>query len=357
MGFPPQQIQSESKVRLDSVQMLRAIAAIVVVTHHISLFANGEWGVDLFFVISGFIMCYVTAESGSHFFAKRLIRIVPLYWAGTIAVFCVALWMPHLLMHTTTNVVNLVKSLLFIPFKKGHQVMPVLFLGWTLNYEMFFYLVFGISMAVTHEYRAYVASTLLLAIVAAGLLAPSESVPLQFFAEPIILEFAFGMLCYTFLVHAAKHGAQDRPISSRILWVLMGGLLIGCMPFATGLLPFVDRVIRWGILAALSFYFVVYGLWGIKLPRAVVIVGDASYSLYLFHPYILRVFSEIFHAFAGGRIRAYFMSVTAISLCCGISVLSYRYLERPVSEFLRKRFVDRVPRYALNRQVYLDGSR
>lgn len=80
--------------KLDSIQLLRAIAATAVVVYHIPLFREGAWGVDIFFVISGFIMALVTERSTRHFFAKRVIRVVPLYWLGTFGVFGVACCCP-----------------------------------------------------------------------------------------------------------------------------------------------------------------------------------------------------------------------------------------------------------------------
>ena len=337
----PNMIRSQPHVRLDCVQLLRAVAALAVVTHHIRLFGNGAWGVDLFFVISGFIMCYVTEDSGRRFFAKRIIRVVPLYWSGTLAVYCVALVFPSLLDHTTADFADLIKSLFFIPFKKGQNTVPVLFLGWTLNYEMLFYLLFSLSMALSHKRRAVVASALLIAIAAAGQWLPYHSVPFRFFSRPIILEFAFGMICYELFTGNPGHRMQNRPVASRVLWTLAGGIFIACMPLATVFAPFEDPVIRSGLLAALSFYCVLYGLSGVKLPWSVVIIGDASYSLYLFHPYVIQLFTKMSGAFSGTGALAYFMAAVVIFLCCILSVISYKFLERPITEFLRKRFVDR----------------
>jgi exopolysaccharide production protein ExoZ len=332
-------IRSESHVRLDCVQLLRAVAAVAVVTHHIRLFGNGAWGVDLFFVISGFIMCYVTEDSGRHFFAKRIIRIVPLYWGGTLAVFCVALFFPSLLDHTTADFVDLLKSLFFIPFKKGHNTVPVLFLGWTLNYEMFFYVVFSLSMALNHKRRAVIAIALLTAITVAGQWVPGHPVPLRFFTRPIILEFAFGMICYELFTATAEQRMRNRSGASRLLWTLAGAIFIACMPLATVISPFEEPVLRWGGLAALSFYCILHGLSGVKLPRGIVVVGDASYSLYLFHPYVIQLFTKMSGALSGTGPAAYCMAVLVILLCCVLSVISYEYLERPITEFLRKRFL------------------
>jgi exopolysaccharide production protein ExoZ len=327
-------------MRLDSVQMLRALAALAVFTHHIRMLANGAWGVDLFFVISGFIMCYVTERSGEHFFAKRLIRVVPLYWAGTIAVFCVALAMPDMLKNTTANLVDLAKSLAFIPFRKGTETTPVLFLGWTLNYEMFFYLIFALSMAASHKYRAVISAALLIVIVMLGQSLPIESVPLRFFSRPIILEFAYGMLCYALLMRSPMRASARRPVATRLPWMVAGALLIACMPLATLWSVRWDESIRWGIPAALAFYCVVYGLYGVRLPRGVVIIGDASYSLYLFHPYVIQIFTKA-GAFSGGGALAYTMAAVAMGLCIGLSILSLNHLEKPTSDYLRRHIIDR----------------
>lgn len=145
--------QTPLSQRIDSIQLLRAVAAIAVVTQHvpIPIFGDGLWGVDLFFVISGFIMCHATARSGRNFFLKRIIRIVPLYWLGTLFIYALALTLPQLLNTTTANPVDLLKSLLFIPFIKGGIPVPIVFQGWTLNYEMFFYGLFWISLLVSRR--------------------------------------------------------------------------------------------------------------------------------------------------------------------------------------------------------------
>jgi exopolysaccharide production protein ExoZ len=243
----------------------------------------------------------------------------------------------------SASFVDLLKSLAFIPFQKGKEVVPVLFLGWTLNYEMFFYLLFAISMAACHRYRAVVSSAILLAVVACGYLVSCESVPFQFFTQPIILKFAFGMFCYALFIRTATYRTRDRPITSRIPWTLVGGALIVCMPLAIPLAPVENRIIRWGILAALSFYCIVYGLSGVKLPRVLLLVGDASYSLYLFHPYVIQLFAKVFGFFSGNNVYAYFTACVAMLLCCVLSVLLYKYIEKPLTELLRRRFVDGDP--------------
>src|SRR5690606_35803405 len=127
---------------------------------------------------------------------KRVIRVVPLYWLGTLGVFVVALLLPNLLDNTTADVPGLVKSLLFIPYQKGEYVQPLLYLGWTLNFEMFFYALFAISMAISHRYRLLICSGLLLTLVSLGHLATFDTLLAKFYTQQILAEFVLGMGCY-----------------------------------------------------------------------------------------------------------------------------------------------------------------
>jgi peptidoglycan/LPS O-acetylase OafA/YrhL len=312
--------------------LLRATAAIAVVTHHIPLFANGAWGVDLFFAISGFIMCHVTESSGRNFFAKRFIRVVPLYWGATLAIFGVALVAPSLLNSTTDSVSDLVKSLLFIPFVKAGHVQPVLYLGWTLNYEIFFYLLFAASLAFSHRYRALICSALILLIVGSCYLFSYESVPLRFFTDPILIEFVYGMLCF-YLYRGIPKASRA---AARGAWTLAGVIMLACLPLHPDTS---ERILDWGAPAALGLFCIIHGLAGITLPRVLVLLGDASYSLYLLHLYVLRIVYKLVPAYSGSDRLAYAVGLAAALACCRFAVLVYSYIERPVTNFLRRAFL------------------
>jgi peptidoglycan/LPS O-acetylase OafA/YrhL len=127
--------------KIEVIQVLRFLAAFSVMMVHLPVIGFGIWGVDIFFVISGFIMMYVTENNQKNFLVKRIIRIVPLYWILTLGVFSIAIFYPDLLNNTTANFEHLIKSLFFIPFdKNGSGHFPILFLGWTLNFEVIFYI-------------------------------------------------------------------------------------------------------------------------------------------------------------------------------------------------------------------------
>src|SRR5690348_14430150 len=128
--------------KLHNIQLLRAVAALMVVCIHLdAMFSKlgvliPDAGVDLFFVISGFIMVQVSSNTLPRmFFARRLIRVVPLYWTMTFLIFICAAIAPSLFVNTSADFISLAKSLLFIPFAKSDVGMaqPLLFVGWTLN--------------------------------------------------------------------------------------------------------------------------------------------------------------------------------------------------------------------------------
>ena len=138
------------------LQILRFVAAMAVVLFHMGSdyqirfgldanpFAYGAFGVDIFFVLSGFIIAMTTDPSRGawYFYRKRLIRIVPIYWLLTFGVVAIGIAAPTLLNSTEVSFEAVIKSLLFIAYERpSGELQPLLFLGWTLNYEMFFYLI------------------------------------------------------------------------------------------------------------------------------------------------------------------------------------------------------------------------
>ena len=189
-----------------SVQMLRALAAAMVVLHHIQLnlalgfglpealpnLAVGSAGVDIFFGISGFVMVissdrlFARPGAAKTFITRRLIRIVPLYWAVT-SIYVVALGGGYTLAHTLA-------SYLFVPFPgPGGVMQPVHVVGWTLNYEMFFYALFALAIALPRRRAVCVLTVAMIVFVAAGKILPSAIDALAFWSRPIMLNFVLGL--------------------------------------------------------------------------------------------------------------------------------------------------------------------
>jgi len=322
------------------IQYLRAVAALSVLLYHVLLhwlpqyhahYAFLSGGVDIFFVISGFVMWGVTAgrEGGSwSFFSKRLKRIVPLYWILTTVMLTIMLAMPSALLNSRFDVVHAVTSYLFIPWRHPVEGMfePLLVQGWTLNYEMIFYLIFALILFAPMRFRLPAVVGALTGLVVLGFMPHAGTSQLDFYTDPIILEFAMGV-CLGAAVTAQRRAPA--PIAAAAVIAGSGLLIAGTL---TGV--FCDRVLMWGIPAALLVSGCVFleretGPWLAPLP---LLVGDASYSIYLVHPFTVWAAFQAWHkvrALQSPPCVAATMIVTALaSVTAG--VLVYRFVELPI---------------------------
>ena len=337
---------------LRNIQALRAIAALLVVVVHLELlgavlgigaggagFGRFAAGVDLFFVISGFIMVHTTARrpvGPGAFLLNRLVRIAPLYWLLTFAVFVLALLAPGLLGGTRAESGALLRSLAFIPFERiDGTVRPILFVGWSLNLEMAFYLVFAGALVFTRPViRVLVACTVLLAAVLLGRFAGSElPAELRFLTQPILLEFAAGMgiaLLYARLSVTLTAARIAVPVAVVALVLLV--LAAGRPNWALTLAP-----ASFVVLAAL-----VAERGGIVLDwRPLQRLGDASYALYLVHPFVTQ--ATTFGARHSGLLDARTAPVWMVAAMAGSIVaglLVHRHIEVPLGK-LCKRIIER----------------
>jgi peptidoglycan/LPS O-acetylase OafA/YrhL len=182
--------------KLSNLQIARAVASTSVVYFHIRRSpVFGSFGVDIFFVLSGFVIAMVVerGESAATFAANRISRIVPLYWLLTLGVFAVGSFSPSMLHSTTANAEQLVKSITFIPFFRANgDLYPLLGVGWSLNYEMFFY---GcVLVAIVSQRRRWMLITTVLMMAAylgLGILLDNR-VTNEFFGTVRLAEFLFG---------------------------------------------------------------------------------------------------------------------------------------------------------------------
>ncbi len=311
--------------RYEVIEVLRFIAATAVVFVHIPGFGRGNFGVDIFFIISGFVMMLSTEVSADNFFRKRLIRVLPTYYLFTAGVFIVAILAPGLLNNTTANAVHLVKSLLFIPFdKNGSGHFPVLFLGWTLNYEMFFYAVFALALMATLRYRALVATGLLTVIFTACL--GSRELPLAAYGDLIVFEFVIGMMLYELVVK--KNVGHS---------LIMGGVVVFAIMTVNG--AFDHRLVKAGLPSAVLVTSLLLVFGRNRFPRILLTLGGASYALYLTHPYVIQFFEKITGVFSGGATEAALALVSSLVLVNLVAVAIYRFVETPIRHHLRAKLL------------------
>jgi peptidoglycan/LPS O-acetylase OafA/YrhL len=335
------------------VQALRAFAAFAVAFYHIAHddIANGgdpagwfaeisrffPWdaGVDIFFVISGFVIVHASAKLFGApggplvFLRRRLRRIVPLYWIMT-TIFLLVLVAGRSTIHGAIGGPGYIAaSFLFLPWPRPDGLMqPVFGLGWTLNYEMFFYAVFAPFLLLLRRWAVAGAVVLLCGFVAFGLLIGFANLQLSFWSNPIILEFCAGML-----LALAPPGLN---LPSRLLLVV---LAVAGLHFATTA-PEAWRALDSGGPAVAMVAAAALGAPGRVNggPKTwLVRLGDASYAMYLVHPFVMRAFSVLWHKFHVGNELAgtiYVLAGLAAAQFCALAI--NMTLERKLSALLRR---------------------
>lgn len=331
--------------KFNSIQALRGIAALFVVLEHIRFLNCGAFGVDIFFCISGFMILFSTQKSTDHFLTRRLIRIVPFYWLMTLATYALLLIAPGLFAQTKADPVLLVKSLLFIPFDIGGGLFqPLLRIGWTINCEIFFYLLFFISLKISHKYRGLICSGLLLVTVMLGALLPSVSPFLSFYGNPVMLEFIFGMLaqqiCHRlYILHMA--GRLPRfllPLSIATAALCLGGLLL-TRQYADAL--GFRRPVLWGLPAlVILLCFFLIGLY-LKMPGVLTRLGDISFSLYLVHYYPVMFLDRVLFDFSAVSVKAFIGLAVSLVLSILLALICYELIEKRLTQILRRQLHQR----------------
>jgi exopolysaccharide production protein ExoZ len=338
---------------LYNLHLLRAIAALGVVYFHITSEAGlnlspniGAHGVDVFFVISGFIISFIAAESPRHFLTRRLIRIVPFYWAATLFVFAVALIFPSVLRSTQADVTQLIYSLLFIPRETSYAgIVPTLVLGWSLNYEMYFYVMFACALALSRRWAPLLCLTgiAIIASVVSALHATSPSA--LFYSRPIVFEFGLGIgVYYWFRAAVARPRAQSPRTRSWPVWLLAmtATIALGVEEFHHGFGA--PRFLAAGIPAFLlvSSSLALERTYGFAARNKIVyLLGESSYILYLVHPYIiygcLRLVLRGHIALHGPAIAA--LVIALMTLAATVAIAIHLIFEKPLLGYLRRRIL------------------
>ena len=316
--------------RYTSLQVLRGLAALMVAIFHLPT-ALGmpelnipilSGGVDIFFVISGFVMVVSTANAPrdvAAFATQRFTRIVPFYWVMTF-VMALALWA---FVGKVVSLEDIGRSLLFMPYldRTTGLVQPVLGVGWTLNLEVVFYVLFAATMALgTLRQIAAIGTVFAFAVVARIVLKPADDTVLFFYTTPVLFEFLAGMALGHFVGRVQRLPAAFGIAAS----IFAIGLI-----FVLRLNFHFPRTIEQGIPALLF----VAGCINLepyfrtRAPRWSIRLGDASYSLYLTHPIVLLAAAPLVSA-AG--ISPWISGPLIITACILVSLASYAFMEKPL---------------------------
>jgi exopolysaccharide production protein ExoZ len=316
---------------MDSLQVLRALAASAVVLFHCDWTGIASFGVELFFVLSGFIICYAAARDPNQFFIKRAIRVVPLYWAATLSIICGAMMLPQLFPGSVVTAETIVKSLFFIPFTRADgEVYPLLFLGWTLNYEMFFYLIFGLCLTISKHKAPVLAAIIIMILVALNPMLKPLGVALDFWTKPILLYFVVGIAAYGLWL---KRDYWTQRLSPKV------AMVASAMTFTLFVIDapswFAAHLVIKGFLAIVLMLMLIRLDGLVAWPAWILLLGDASYSLYLLHPYAIEAIDRLVHP-----LSSTWMGITLTLFACALAgalaVIGYKIVEAPSNRYLRR---------------------
>ena len=327
--------------KIHTIQYLRAVAALAVVALHagarvedalpggiFALLKLGHAGVDLFFVISGFVMWGIARHGETdpgRFLLRRLIRVVPLYWIATLC--WIALGAGLGLNWIAITPAHVLQSLAFVPHYSPSfpgRVWPVLVPGWTLNYEMFFYAVFAVTLFVAARYRLAALSTIFLALLAQGAVLPGDQAWVHTYGSPLVLEFLGGCFIAEFW---QRRGVRGRLFPALLL--LAGWLALICFGVSVDANDHWARVTGFGMPALLITLAAVGLSQGMPRFRLLDRLGDASYATYLFHLFLVQPLASLW-----GRLPSLHgpeMALAFIGLClvssAGLGLFLHRHLE------------------------------
>lgn len=328
---------------LNSIQALRALAAWLVVFHHYfqivhnsqvtgpvskALHMYGAIGVDLFFIISGFVIYLSVA--GKHvtpgvFAAHRLARVVPAYWFFTLISATILIYAPGFLPFTQFEPAFLLQSLLFIPAQNpsGIGFFPLITVGWTLNYEMAFYGIFLLSFLFPKKLQ--------LVMVAFGLFVLCKFVPslggdLTFYSDKIIYQFLFGIVI---AVAYTKGWVQRTPAPASVALLIAG----------IGLIIYFGQVTHKPMKSGLPCAMILFAAVSLERfsPKSGLMrtLGDWSYSTYLCHVLVMCLMIKVQQLFDLSHTSTFVLIVMSI---LAVSSGSFKWVEKPFSTLAKKNF-------------------
>jgi exopolysaccharide production protein ExoZ len=335
---------------IKGIQLLRGIAALAVVfVHcHVHHADTGMFGVDIFFVISGFIIAYMVNQTTKQFIIKRIIRVCPLYFLATFLTMALAFIQPLWFNHVIITAEAVVKSFFYIPYQIKESG-PILSLGWTLNNEMFFYGVMFLCILIFRKKNYLVpacAAILILLLVVLNSFSrdtiSANSYILRFYRNGLLPEFIYGLGLYYFW----SYYKSEKVKIAETLMIAMGVVAFLTMIYfdLNSAALWLPRNIRYGIPSLL--FVNTFLMMENRINQKNIIVkiglklGDASYAMYLFHPFVLHFLLRVIYPKLIGPstlLWVEMLELFIILISVGfVSVLIYKFVDKPSSKFFKK---------------------
>ncbi|SKB45499.1 acyltransferase family protein [Daejeonella lutea] len=359
------------------IQVFRGIAAMLVVMHHLianskshlnyipynNFFNWGFVGVDFFFVLSGFIITYVHFDdlksdgiNSWNFFKKRFIRIYPIYWI--IAILFVAVYFintPQFMVDegltmdfTSPPVVKmLTESFLLLP----NPDIRLVGVAWTLSYEMLFYIVFGICITYGFGFSRIIAALWVCLILLYTWAKTPGGIYPDFFFNILILEFLMGcMVAYFIRSKVVVPAKYIMPLLVILLILLTQTMHINGLVFFRDIVTVTLMGLFFSLITYLAVRFDQTNT-SVKFPAFLILIGDASYSIYLSHNMLLSALTRIYALINPQSSGKEFLPVVVtfiFLLAVFIGVLIHLYVEKKLLRYFNRKFFPQKGRVTAN---------
>lgn len=335
---------------LQLVQLLRGIASLLVVLLHITrgsseildkifllnFFSFGGAGVDIFFVLSGFIITYTSqknigyADKLPSFVKRRFVRIFPTYWIIISLFLLLQIMLPSFYKtHFSLDIKNILSTYLLFP---GHIMVNGV--SWTLSYELFFYLLFCVAFLIPNKKLSFglaaISTVIIIMLPVFGYDYKNENYWVNLITFPMNIEFFMGILAVVIIPHISVKTS-------------LAFISVGCITFlmSIGLYNLnyyftadnFNRVIFFGIPS----FFIITGIVKyelsnkIKVAKVFMLLGEASYSLYLLHlPLVIAAIRILSKFNIKNNILIHVLLILVVGIICYTSIAFYKFVEKPI---------------------------
>lgn len=347
------------RMKIHSIQYLRGIAALLVVYIHMTMFffkTNfcGSIGVDLFFCISGFIITHsinkseISINYALLFLKKRIMRVYPLYFLLTI--FYSALLFLYKSQYSGGVVIlhETLLSLCFIPSRLNGYNDPILFTGWSLIFEMFFYTIVTIIILIFKRNYEKILLLFFTSLSFIGLFINNNNIYIDFFISPLLFEFCYGILVYKFYNYLISY-KNGELINKKVnyFFFFISFCLFVCVGFGKDygyniigypreLITFeflnnkvlFSRAIVWGFPSCFLFFTTLLVFIDTKKINWLSYLGDISYSIYLVQVIVLFFYTKYLNLFIGNLFLNFLYMGIFFLLILVISAFTYELVEK-----------------------------
>ncbi|KYP96028.1 acyltransferase [bacteria symbiont BFo2 of Frankliniella occidentalis] len=327
------------KSEIVTIQWLRGLAALSVVVQHTAFKSHqynynilngyniGSFGVDLFFIISGFIMCHATnaKTKPTEFLRKRLIRIFPLYWVLSLVALVIYIINPSLV-NSSGGHTDIISSMFLLPTKDKLLIQN----GWSLSFELFFYLIILTSLLTFRKNLFLLTNSLIFTLVLAGLLCHPKNEYLNFATNTLLIEFSMGSIAY-YLYNKIK--TTHWFISFTLLTIGITALVY--QQSNAGIFDLKYRFLYAGVPMLLVLISLVLYEKNTRMVKLSLLekIGFSSYSLYLSHAFVLSPSAKIISKITT---NPYIFSCTLVFLSVIIGIICYKFIEIPLNKSVLK---------------------